>query len=107
MSAAVRKPCRLRGTSRRKSSHSEQRTRLFTPVVCVGREESIRKPGDFFTVERGGENLIVTRDKDGAVHAFFNVCRHRGSRICDAGPDIFKARFSARTMPGRTDWTVT
>ena len=30
----------------------------------------------------GGESLIVVRDEAGAVRAFYNVCRHRGSRLC-------------------------
>ena len=30
-----------------------------------------------------GESIIVTRDIDGAVHAFANVCRHRGAQLCD------------------------
>jgi glycine betaine catabolism A len=70
---------------------AQERERIFSRQwLCVGREEAISQPGDFFTVERGGENLIVTRDKDGAVHAFFNVCRHRGSRICEAGSGHFQ-----------------
>src|SRR5205807_6745575 len=30
-----------------------------------------------------GESLIVTRDKGGRIHGFFNVCRHRGSRLIE------------------------
>ncbi len=30
-----------------------------------------------------GESIIVVRDKRGTLRGFFNVCRHRGSRICD------------------------
>lgn len=32
-----------------------------------------------------GESVIVTRDRDGAIHAFANVCRHRGSELCAPG----------------------
>ena len=31
-----------------------------------------------------GESVIVTRDLDGGLHAFANVCRHRGAQLCDA-----------------------
>src|SRR4029453_1834454 len=33
--------------------------------------------------EVAGESIIVVRGKDGVLRAFYNVCRHRGSRICD------------------------
>ena len=31
----------------------------------------------------GRESLLVVRDRRGAIHALFNVCRHRGSRLCE------------------------
>lgn len=34
--------------------------------------------------ELAGESVIVTRDLDGGLHAFANVCRHRGAQLCDA-----------------------
>jgi len=51
------------------------------------REEQIPLPGDFLTIPVGEESIIVTRTKSGAIRAHFNVCRHRGTRICmeDAG----------------------
>ena len=42
----------------------------------------IPNPGDYFLYEVAGESIIVLRDGEGEVRAFFNVCRHRGSRIC-------------------------
>jgi Rieske 2Fe-2S family protein len=52
--------------------------------LCIGREADLPKPGDFFTHEIGGERILVVRGGDATVRAFFNVCRHRGSRIVDA-----------------------
>lgn len=49
--------------------------------VCVGRSELIRGHGDFFLCEVAGESIIIIRDGD-AVRGFFNVCRHRGTRVC-------------------------
>jgi len=36
-------------------------------------------------IDLAGESIIVTRDSDGVLYAHANVCRHRGSRLCDAG----------------------
>ncbi|MEZ4455690.1 MAG: aromatic ring-hydroxylating dioxygenase subunit alpha [Gemmatimonadales bacterium] len=50
---------------------------------CVGRSERIAKPGDFFLRTVAGEPLIVVRDRHGAARAHYNLCRHRGTRICE------------------------
>lgn len=50
--------------------------------LLVDHESRIAHPGEYFTVDFGGESIIVIRDKDNSVHAHYNVCRHRGSRIC-------------------------
>src|SRR6266542_7002945 len=52
--------------------------------LCAGREAQVAQPGDFFLRTVGAENLLVLRDRGGAVRAFFNVCRHRGTRLCEA-----------------------
>lgn len=52
--------------------------------LLVGHECQIPTRGDYFTVDLAGENIIITRTDSGDVHAMFNVCRHRGSRVCDA-----------------------
>ncbi|HET9334761.1 MAG TPA: aromatic ring-hydroxylating dioxygenase subunit alpha [Gemmatimonadota bacterium] len=51
--------------------------------LCVGREEEIASPGEYFLASVAGESLIVVRDETGACRALFNVCRHRGTRLCE------------------------
>ena len=62
---------------------AEERERIFAQGWnCAGRAAELKQPGDFLVREIAGESIIMTRDKGGAVHAFFNICRHRGTRIC-------------------------
>src|SRR5579862_659946 len=57
--------------------------------ICAGREERIGSPGDYFVRNLGTESIIFVRGKDGAIRAFHNVCRHRGTRICEAENGTF------------------
>jgi glycine betaine catabolism A len=67
-----------------------ERERIFaTDWVCVGREESLATTGDYFVATVADESLIVVRDGDGALHAFYNVCRHRGTRMCETSNGKF------------------
>ncbi|HVT93472.1 MAG TPA: aromatic ring-hydroxylating dioxygenase subunit alpha [Bryobacteraceae bacterium] len=50
--------------------------------LCAGHVSRIRESGDYFLFEAAGESLIVVRGRDGRVHALWNSCRHRGSRVC-------------------------
>jgi glycine betaine catabolism A len=57
--------------------------RLFARMwVCAGRTEQVGAPGQFFVRELLGESVIITRSTAGQVHAFYNVCRHRGTKLC-------------------------
>jgi Rieske 2Fe-2S family protein len=63
--------------------------RIFSRYwIYVGVESEIAEPGDFFTVEIGKASVIIVRDDDMDIHAFHNVCRHRGARLRDAGRGI-------------------
>ncbi|HXF95526.1 MAG TPA: aromatic ring-hydroxylating dioxygenase subunit alpha [Gemmatimonadales bacterium] len=69
---------------------AEERERIFRRHWhCVGRGEQIARPGDYFLCEIAGDSLIVLRDGAGAVRAHFNVCRHRGTRLCEASEGQF------------------
>ncbi|MBX3696103.1 MAG: aromatic ring-hydroxylating dioxygenase subunit alpha [Steroidobacteraceae bacterium] len=61
----------------------EQRGLFAREWLCVGREVDIPAAGDYFLKEIAGDSIIVLRGADGAVRAFYNVCRHRGSRLLD------------------------
>lgn len=50
----------------------------------VGRRDQVKNPGDYFLCTIADESIIVTRDAKNTLHAFFNVCRHRGTRLCEA-----------------------
>jgi Rieske 2Fe-2S family protein len=51
--------------------------------LCVGREARIPNPGDYFLQQLGTESVIILRDTTG-FRAYHNVCRHRGTRLCEA-----------------------
>ena len=62
---------------------ADEQRRLFPAMWhCAGRARSLAQPGDFVVREIAGESLIVVRGRDGALRSFFNVCRHRGTRLC-------------------------
>lgn len=60
---------------------TEQRELFARSWTCVARASDVRQPGDFLVVEVAGESLLLLRAADGVLRAFYNVCRHRGSRL--------------------------
>ena len=61
-----------------------ERERLFARVpAIVATSAELDGPGAFLRVELAGRALLLTRDREGAVHAFANACRHRGARLVD------------------------
>ena len=73
--------------------------RMWTRVwLLAGREADVAAPGDWFTFEIGPESIIVARGRDGALHAHYNVCLHRGNRLCEPGrghTPTFTCRYHA------------
>ena len=62
---------------------AEKRAFLRAAPQVVCHDSEIAKPGEWRSLEYLGESVIVIRGDDGAVRAFANVCRHRGSRLVD------------------------
>ena len=50
--------------------------------LFIGHDSEIPNIGDYFVYNLLSESVIVVRGKDDQIHAYMNVCRHRGSRIC-------------------------
>jgi Rieske 2Fe-2S family protein len=65
----------------------------FARWICAGRSDQIPRAGDYFTRSLGQESVIVARDEAGEIHAVFNVCRHRGTRLCDQAEGHFADRI--------------
>ena len=64
----------------------------------VGRVEQLPRNGSYFTKQLPGlrASLIVSRDMDGRVRAFHNVCRHRGNKLVWEGTPHGETRGNAR-----------
>jgi phenylpropionate dioxygenase-like ring-hydroxylating dioxygenase large terminal subunit len=71
--------------------------RIWTKVWLLGAIESdLREPGDFVATEIGRESVLLVRQQDGGVRAFYNVCLHRGNRLRPPGPgsaESFKCQY--------------
>jgi Rieske 2Fe-2S family protein len=69
---------------------------LFTGWFCVGRSEHVPRPGDYLTANVAGESVLIARGEAGQLRGFYNLCRHRGSRLVP--PEISEPA----TEPGRS-----
>lgn len=71
--------------------YARENERIFSRSwICAARREDLAEPGAFITREIAGESLILTCDDAREIHAFYNVCRHRGTRLCSAESGVFK-----------------
>ncbi|MGZ4966477.1 MAG: aromatic ring-hydroxylating oxygenase subunit alpha [Chthoniobacterales bacterium] len=71
---------------------AEEQASIFSKQwICVGHQSQLAATGDYFVREVAGESVIVLRDQKQVVHAFYNVCRHRGTRLCENPTGHFSA----------------
>ncbi len=50
---------------------------LFAGHTC-----EVAEPGDYFTFMVGPDPVVVLRDDGGTIRAFYNICTHRGTLLC-------------------------
>ncbi|WP_293855091.1 aromatic ring-hydroxylating dioxygenase subunit alpha [Sphingomonas sp. SCN 67-18] len=51
--------------------------------LCVGREDWVKAPGDYFTTTIIDEPIVVTRGLDGVLRAMSSVCQHRAMLVAE------------------------
>ena len=73
----------------------EEQEKIFARQwVLVGHQTEVAKAGEYFVRDvlpspmgyggtSAGESIIVVRDKAQEIRGFYNVCRHRGTRLCE------------------------
>ncbi len=63
--------------------YQQESERIFRPCwINAGRAERVQSPGSFVAEDIEGEPLLLVRGRDRLLRAFYNVCRHRGTRLC-------------------------
>ena len=61
---------------------AEERDQLFGHAwVTVGSASEVAEPAQAIVRDVAGRSVIITRNNEGELRAFLNVCRHRGSRL--------------------------
>lgn len=78
----------------------EQQHIFETMWNCVLRADALPSAGEWKTVTVGREEIIVVRTRKAGIQAYYNVCRHRGMRVCTT------AEGKSRTLQcGYHAWT--
>jgi Rieske 2Fe-2S family protein len=61
----------------------EQEKIFSSHWLLAGHQSQLPEPGDYFLLSVGSESLIITHDQRSTIRGFYNVCRHRGTRLCE------------------------
>ncbi|GAB3444020.1 aromatic ring-hydroxylating dioxygenase subunit alpha [Streptomonospora sediminis] len=70
-----------------------ERERVFAASwIAVGTTCQVAAPGQVILAEVAGRPLLVTRNKQGELRAFHNVCRHRATKLLDGACSVERTR---------------
>ena len=69
-------------------AEAEQRHIFAQDWLCAGRADALPNPGDYLTMQIGGEPVIILRDREGALRGMSNVCRHRMSTLLEGRGNV-------------------
>ena len=70
--------------------------------LALAASAELPDPGNYKAMEAVGLPILITRDKNDQVHAFLNVCAHRGAPVAEEGCG-HKSRFTCKYH----GWTYT
>jgi Rieske 2Fe-2S family protein len=77
--------------------YEQEQECIFSQMwVCAGRADTIAGPGAYQVVTVGRESIILVRDREERLRAFYNVCRHRGARLCTGAAGRLKGSIQCR-----------
>jgi Rieske 2Fe-2S family protein len=66
---------------------------FFRHWLYAARAERIAEPGQWLRLDIAGESILLVRGKDDRIRGFYNVCRHRGSLLCDESEGKVRTRL--------------
>lgn len=62
--------------------YEREMERIFARTwQAVGRVSDVAKAGDFITAEAAGEPLVIVRDQQERIRAYYNICPHRAGAV--------------------------
>ena len=70
----------------------EQEKIFLNSWVAVGCLPKVRNQGDILVTEVAGRSILVVRGKKNKLMAFYNVCRHRGSKLLNESCNVKRIR---------------
>lgn len=71
-----------------------EKERIFMKAWhVIGHKNELKEPGQYIVRDVFDQSVVATRDKTGDIHAFYNVCQHRGTRLLEAGSGVQNGVF--------------